>query len=384
MRRALRLASALAALALTAPAAAAPPGQRVVLPGPVPYPTQYPPLEGRTVLPEMFLTPRHRVSSDQRVRTGIDAEGHVVSIRVRQRLVVHGKGDYQLAISAPIESVRAAPGSQSEPGLRTDQVLWAGFSPARKTLAAERTLRREAARYLPLRLRLERLGDRVVLTVTNVTATPVSVYTGKARLPELARLLDDTRRAALAGARLTGTYVTFSGPPIARTEPAQIEGPLHVEGELRLRGQPAVAFERTLGDDRPLSFRVEARGKGAPRVHVVATPVAVVRELRPPGASSWAAAIRRRAIPAEELLDRLMVTRLRIVRADQFQSFLADPDSEGRSRSVYEFETVAARSRPPVRPSPSEGGGAGALLVALAALGSVGLAAGGLVLWAHS
>ena len=92
-------------------------------------------------------------------------------IRVRQRLLVRGKGDYQLAIGGPIDDALPAPGSQSTPGLRTDQLLWAGFSPGRKVLAADVLLRpRAAAQYLPVRLRLQGEGDRTVLTVKNATA----------------------------------------------------------------------------------------------------------------------------------------------------------------------------------------------------------------------
>jgi hypothetical protein len=375
---------AAAGLALTGTASAAQPPQKFVLPGPVPYATAVPPLAGKTALPQIYIAPRLRVSSDQRVVVGVDAEGRPAAVRVRQRLVVHGKGDYQLAIGGPIEDVAAAPDSESEPGLRADQLLWAGFSPQRKVLSADVTLRAaDAVKYLPLRLRLERAGDRVVLTVTNTTATPQAVYAGKARAPELAGLLDDTRRAALAGVRLTGAYATFfSQPRIGRNAP--IEAPLRVEGELRLPGAEPVAFARTLGDGSPLRFQVEARGGGTPKLELEARPVPVLRQLHPPGAPTWRAALRRRKLPADELLERLMETRLRLVRADQFQTFLADPDADGRARAVYEFRTAAVRAAKPRAAVDDGGGGTSALLVVLAVAGSLALAAGGVVLWAHS
>src|SRR5207253_7312200 len=97
------------------------------------------------------------VASTERVRVGIDPDGRPVAVRVRQRLVVAGKGDYQLAVGAPIVDVSRGPGSQSEPGFRVDQILWAGFSPGRKVLAADVRLRAApAARYLPLRVHLQR------------------------------------------------------------------------------------------------------------------------------------------------------------------------------------------------------------------------------------
>ena len=376
---------AAAGLALAGTASAAQPPQKFVLPGPVPYATAVPPLAGRTALPQIYIAPRLHVSSDQRVVVGVDAEGRPAAVRVRQRLVVHGKGDYQLAIGGPIEDVAVAPGSESEPGLRADQLLWAGFSPQRKVLSADVTLRAaDAVKYLPLRLRLERAGDRVVLTVINATVTPQAVYAGKARAPELARLLDDTRRAALAGVRLTGAYATFFSQPRIRAN-VLIEAPLRVEGELRLPEAEPVVFARTLGDGSPLRFQVEARGGGKPKLELEARPVPVLRQLRPPGGHTWRAALRRRKLPADELLARLMETRLRLVRADQFQTFLADPDADGRTRAVYEFRTVAARApRAALGDEPDGGGGGNALLVALVVVGSVALAGGGLVLWAHS
>ena len=385
MRRAPIYAAGVAALSLAGSAGAAQPPQKVVLPGPVPYATSVPPLAGNTALPQIYLAPLVHVSSDQRVLVGVDGRGQPVAVRVRQRLVVQGKGDYQVAIGGPIEDVRAAPGSESEPGLRVDQLLWAGFSPRRKVLAADVRLRTApAAEFLPLRVRLKRAGDRVVLTLTNVTAAPQPVYAGRARPTELGRLLDDTRRAALAGVRLTGAYATFLGQPRVELN-VPIEAPLHVEGRLRLSGGHPVAFRRTLGDGLPLSFRVEARGDGKPSLELEVRPAPALRELRPPGARTWRTAIRRRKLPAPELLERLWKSRLRLVRADQFQAFLADPDADGRTRALYEYRTVAARA---ARPTPVKdgagGGGSSALLVALVVVGSVAVVGGGLVLWAHS
>jgi hypothetical protein len=385
-RRTLLVPAASAALALAVPGAlaAGPRHQQVVLPGPVPYPTPIPPLVGRTALPQLYIAPRLTISSAQLVFVGVGPEGRPARIHVRQRLVVHGKGDYQLAIGGPITNVRPAPGTQSSPGLRSDQVLWAGFSPGRKALAADVSLRAgDAAKYLPLRLRLERKGDRAVLTVTNATTTTQPLYIGTARVPELARLLDDTRRASLAGLRLKGTFATFIGEVRTLKPPTRISAPLRVQGRLSLPGQAPVTFDRILGDGRPLSFQVEAHGPGAPHVHVEARPASVVRLLQPPGAATWRAAAARRPLDAEKLVRLLMTSRLQLVRSDQFQSFLADPDADGLSRSVYRYETVALTHRAATVPSDS-GGGSDALLVVLAVVGSVLLAGCGLVAWAHS
>jgi hypothetical protein len=387
MSRRARFVLAFAALGLALPGAAASERrQQVVLPGPVPYPTPVPPLVGKTALPQLYIAPALHIGSDEHVLVGVGPDGRPARVRVRQRLLIRGQGDYQLAISGPIDDVRPAPGTQSSPGLRSDQLLWAGFSPGRKVLAADAFLRaRDAAPYLPVRLRLERLGDRAVLTVTNTTVVPQQVYTGKVALPELGRLLDDTRRASLAGVRLKGTFANFSGEVRTLPKPVKIAAPLRVQGRLELPGQAPVTFDRTLGDGRPLSFQVEARGQGVPKIHLQARPAPVVEDLRPPGASTWVAALSRKAPPVAEVVHRLMTTRMELVRADQFQSFLADPDSDGRARSVYEYETVAVKPhREAAAAAPQDDGGTDALLIAVAVIGSVALLGGGVVAWAHS
>jgi hypothetical protein len=225
----------------------------------------------------------------------------------------------------------------------------------------------------------------VVLTVTNTTATPQAIYAGKTRAPEVARLLDDTRRAALAGVRLTGAYATvFTQAHIRRT--VSIEAPLRVEGELRAGSGEPVRFAGTLGDGQPLALEAHASGDGTPRVKLTATPVFVEQLLRPPGgAPTWTAALKRRSLPAPFLLERLLQSRMRLVRADQYRAFLANPDADGRNRSVYAYETAKAppRSAAPA-PARDEDDGTGALVLLLAIGGAVVAAGAGLVAWAHS
>ncbi len=378
------LAVAVLALAIVG-VAAAQRAQQVVLPGPVPYPTDSPPLVGRGVLPSVFIAPGLHIASAERVRVGIDGTGRPAEIHVRQRLTVAGKGDYQVAVGGPIVDVQRGAGSESEPGFRKDQVLWAGFSPRRKRLVADIALGiPPAAPYLPLRVHLQRAGDVVSLRIVNATVTPVMSYQGVVRAPEMAKLLDATRRSSLAGQRVEAAFANFFGDVHVPRRPIRIEAPFRVEGELRLPGREPVAFDRVLGDGRPLSFEIHATGGGAPTVHLEAAPAPVVSMLRPPGAPTWAAAIRRRTIPPADLLSRLIGARFRLVRADQYQTFLADPDSDGRSRATYEYETVAARAPRHVAVPVKDGNGSDALLVALLIVGSLVVVGGGLVVWAHS
>jgi hypothetical protein len=109
-----------------------------------------------------------------------------------------------------------------------------------------------------------------------------------------------------------------------------------------------------------------------------------VRGLTPPGgASSWREAVARSRQPAGALLERLIGVRMALVRADQYQSFLSNPDQLGRNRTVYVYATAAAAAE---RASGSSGSSSrGGLLVALLAVGGSLLAAGAaLVAWAHS
>jgi hypothetical protein len=372
-------------LAVAARAAAQP--QQVVLPGPVPYPTVSPPLSTYTPTPVNPTRYVFHIASTQRVRVGVGEEGQPTAVRVLQRLDVSGKGDYQFGIPGPISDVQAAPDTDSQPGLRVNQLLWVGFSPGRKVLAADVTLRpRQAAPYLPVRLELKRESGGATLAVTNATGTPVLEYAGVVRPPEIARLLDETRRAAQAGARVAPAHATFYSLVRERRPQPVIEAPVHVEGELRLPGGNPVRFSRTLGDGGPLSLRVHATGSGPPQVALSAVPVPVDRLLRPPGGATWRATVARRPLPGPLLLRRLLDTRNMLVRADQYHTFLQNPDADGRNRIVYEYSSAAPAPRAAApAPKSSSGSGAGGVLVVLLAVGASLLVAGAaIVAWAHS
>jgi hypothetical protein len=209
-------------------------------------------------------------------------------------------------------------------------------------------------------------------------------YTGVVRSAEMAKLLDATRRSSLAGERVKAAFATFIGLVHTPQQPVSIEAPLRIKGKLQLPGGSPVSFSRVLGDGQPLTFTVHANGSGAPRVRLRASPVPVVKLLTPPGAKTWKEAARRRRLDPAELLRRLLGTRQRLVRADQYQTFLADPDADGRSRAVYEYQTVAAQRSKPVATPARGNGGSDALLIMLLILGSLVVAGGGLVVWAHS
>jgi uncharacterized protein HemX len=93
--------------------------------------------------------------------------------------------------------------------------------------------------------------------------------------------------------------------------------------------------------------------------------------------------VRRRAIPANVLLRRLIDTRMQLVRSDQYEAFLSNPDPQGTNHTVYVYESAAA-PRPKAASTPEPKSGAGGLVLVLAIAGSVLGAGAVLVLWAHS
>jgi hypothetical protein len=339
-----------------------------------------PPLRGQIVLQETRL-PFKGVLSAQRVLVGIDNTGSPVSVNVVQRLTLNGLGDYTFAVPGPVKDVAAAAGSASEPGLRTGAILWSGFSPGHKTLAARATLRLMAALpVLPLRLTLARNGDALTLRVENASDAPAALLVGPSFAAETAAALDQTRRTARLRPALNEVYVNVPGQP--RAKEARIMATLRVTGELRFPGGRRVPLDFVLGDGGRQRFALRVvDSSGVPRVRLVVRPAVPSNLLTPPGGSkTWVEAVRRgRADPAG-LLEVASRARLAIARAIDYESFLVNPDPRGTSSAVYVYETAPKAA--PVTQRQQHHDRSGWTTVATAALLILG--AGGLVvLWAH-
>ena len=173
MRR-LLVAGAVAA-ALWAPAAgAAPP---VSLPWPPEVLPRTPPLapetSGALPLPPRFV---RGLDNRERVVVGIDEDGKPHSVRVLQTIVLKRLGDYVLTVPAPVLSVTPGPGTESQPGRRENQILWEGFSPGRRVLAAWADLRlAESVAGLPVEVKVE----PGAVTVRNATGVTVPSFTAE-------------------------------------------------------------------------------------------------------------------------------------------------------------------------------------------------------------
>jgi hypothetical protein len=342
--------------------------------------TPGPPLVGTTSPPAETRVPSG-TTSVQRVLVGVDGTGKPVSVAVVQRLRLTRLGDYSFVVPGPIEAVEGAAGSDSEPGLRRDAVIWAGFSPGKKTLGARITLRpAPAARLLPLRLTLTRSGDALLVRGENVTGAPGPVLVGQTDPAAAAAALDATRRDLPLGSAAPDLFIEVPRTPSLRTQ--RIYAPLEVRGEVAGR-----RFVRRLGDGAPLSF--ELRVPNAPRnarLRLVVTPSDPERTLTPPGgAPTWVEALRRGRVRAARLLARLSRARLTVARSVQYRTYLSNPDPRGRGTATYLYATAgrkAASAPAPQAGGTSRGRSWGAL--ALAAAVAVVAAGGLVVLWSHS
>jgi hypothetical protein len=325
--------------------------------------TPGPPLTAANVSGEVLYPPG--MTSDQKVLVGIDAAGKPVSLHVVQRLELPKLGDYSFTVPGPISDVEAAPGSDSQPGLRRDAILWSGFSAGKKTLAARATLRPgAAASRLPLRVSIARDGDTLVVRGENVAVARAPVLVGPLSLREAAKALRQTRRYLALGAAAPDIYATVRATPLSRSE--RIIAPLDVQGQVG-----SERFHYVLGDGRPLRFeRRVAHARKDAKVRLVVTPVPPQRLLQ------------TRPRNVERALSLVARARLTVARELQFHNFLANPNPTGRSTAAYVYETAKASAAPkPVTPSDDSGSSWPTLLaVALAILGAGTL----VVLWANS
>ena len=399
-------------------AAAAQPPPYAQLPSPLQRLTASPPLIGQGAFPPGVIP--GNLTSRQRVLVEVDAAGAPAEIRVEQRLTIGGKGDYQFVVPGPIEDVVAASGTESQPGLRKSGIVWQGFSPGRKVLAALATLRlRDSAPHLPLRISLAtkvagretRPGGAATgpleleLRLENRTTASANVVTAEAEPAPTAAALDTLRSQLARREAPTVTAVPIRGRTgVARRH---VAAPLVVAGEIafprgrvdsrrasgenvRVRFRTNRAFfSAVLGGGRPLRAVVRLRGDAfrvsAPRLEFRAD--AVVRDVLRPPARTWREAVRRRlpAARGRRLLAAATRALLQVARVVQYDTYLANPAGAAVplvDDAEYVFVTAPARA---VQPGTADRGGGGASILAVV-LGAAGLVLGSaalVTLWAH-
>jgi hypothetical protein len=280
-----------------------------------------------------------------RVDVSVDASGSPFAVAATQRLAVRVKGDYLFTIGAPVEDVEAAPGSASTPGFRTGAIVWAGFDPGRRLLAARAILDpRTVAPLLPLRI----VVSAARTTLVNATRVTVGAFGASAVPGSVVRALRKLRRGTAAGAQV-------NGPPV----PVRVA----VVAPLRITG--------TIGAHRVslvLTGRTTIAASGA--VHLVVTPLRPAVPTRLPSGG-------------RQLFGLASRLALATARAGQYERFLANPDPQGRSETTFAYRTarrpvVAAPAVVVVRHRRSW------VETTLVAIALVALAAAALAAWARS
>jgi hypothetical protein len=413
-RRSVSLAAALAALVCAAEAAA----QQTEIVG-LPYALSLlppsPPFATTTLVQgEQELRLPGHASMSQRISVDVAPDGRPRRVHAAHRIRLTGLGDYVFAVPAPVEDIVPGPGSESQPGLRSEQIVWQGFSPRRKLLAAVATLRpRAAARLLPARLTLStRVGGKelepgrrrsgrldLTLELRNTTLARVTTYKAAAEPISAARALDALRDAETRGVPTPSRVVALVGRVLPKTE--SVTAPFRVAGAIRfpagsvsittasgavVRGSVA-RFGGVFGGEQPSALQVSltgtARQAGPPVVSVVVTPLTRDPAVQPP-ASSWVEAVRRRRtrLSGRALLARAIALDLSYTRARQYDTFLRPPDPTTRNRTTYVFRVVAARPVA-VAPAAEPASGGGVLLPILLGLGGAVALVGAVVAWAH-
>jgi hypothetical protein len=363
----------LAAACLAGAAVAAAP---IVLPSPIALAQPPPPLATGAVAPvgsENELRFPGRIENTERVVVGLRENGSAGTVDVTQRLTLPAVGDYSFVIPAPVLSVEGAEGTQSEPGQRNSGIVWQGFSPGRRVLAARASLEPPAAeRGLPLAVKIARHGDTNTVRLDDIARRKVRVTRGSAPVAALRRLVREVD-LALRGDRLllSRTLQVNGSPDGAGSVVADL--PLRVRGTITPPGKVPMPVSFVLGNGQPLTRTLTVPGSGTPKVSLQVESLAP-RELLPSAAELAAAK------------DPLRLTELglaRVALANQYAQYLASPDQLGTNRTSYAFRSAAPRGEPPTL-QPAEGGESDTVAIVLAAvLGAAAL--GGLaVLWAHS
>ena len=345
--------------------------------------------------------------NDELVRVEVSGDGRVTRVSDEQRIQITGTGNYFLREAGPARAAVALGGDV--PVLSFGDVLWQGFSPGSRQLAARLELDPELeASHLPLAVSLSfAAGPRrgtvgpdgqlpgpgvLTLRLDNTTGQQVSLPTGagadaRQLAPALDRLLAEARSGA--GGRLPTTRTGI--PPQLRvsgsaTRQATQLMPLRLRGTLRVTGQGSpgpvdVARIDTLlqGSAR---FTLAARRPGKVALELTATPALDPGGLRPPrGLASWSAwaasdppAAERRAA-----LDALVQAAATGSRASAYSPYLGS-QLETRGRTVFRYVLATSRPAPaePARLTPRPGAIGLAILAALALLGS------GVALWRRS
>lgn len=322
------------------------------------------------------------VVNDEVVRVGLAGDGGVRAVTLEQRLRLTGTGDYAIRERGPAREATSL-GEDPAPVTRRGAVVWQGFSPGSRNLAARLVLDPliEAV-HLPLTVTATFTGadgqtrplddggavpgpGTVAVTVTNATQQPAELPTGSdAPAAALAGPLDLALQVARrpSAARLP---TTDTGLPrrLTVTDAARVAGtqatPFRLTGSLTLRGTtgtvtgPATTpladgarFAGVLGGAQAVTFTAVVAGPGSVVLDLTGVGALDPRLLAPPrGLASW----RAWAASSPPLAERQQALALLVevaaagARASSYSPYLgADLIGSGSTTFRYGFAPPAA------------------------------------------
>jgi hypothetical protein len=317
------------------------------------------------------------LANTEAVRVGVAQDGTPVSIVVVQRMSIRGLGDFRFVVPAPATDVGPAAGSQSLPGLRQAGIVWQGFSPGKRLLAAIVRLKPAAAGAgLPLRLTITRAHGFTRVRLENHTAKQFAVTMGSAPLPTLQAALRRIRRGLGrqfgAGRPVALPSEQIQGRPTVQRI-LRFDVPLQVTGTVAIAGGLTAHVDTTLGGDDPGVRIVTVRGDGRATIRLNA---AFARDRRTylPTAAALAS--------AHDPLLALQTGLGHAAVALQYQQYLASPRPADASTTTYRYATARAAVARGLTPASGDDG-TSALLIALLVVGGLAALGGLTVLWAH-
>ena len=317
------------------------------------------------------------VVNDEVVRVGLGADGSVRQVVADQRLRLTGEGDYAIRERGPARSATSLTG-EPPPVTRRGAVVWQGFSPGHRDLAARLTLdpQIEATR-LPLTVSVTFNGSqglqpggripgagRVTVTIRNVSGQPQVLPTAQDVSAQLvAKALDRLRTRTPSAARLPaiGTGFPATVPLTGKALVSSTQAvPYFLQGALTISGTagkvigPATTatadgatLRGTLGGSLPgnagasVSFTADVAGPGVLQLDLRAVAALNLRELAPPRSfpswAAWAAS----GPPRQErkrALDLVVAVAATGARASSYNPYLgADLQGSGSTEFRYSF-----------------------------------------------
>jgi hypothetical protein len=323
------------------------------------------------------------VVNDEVIRVGLGGDGTVRQVLADQRLRLTGEGDYAIRERGPARSATSLTG-EPPPVTRRGAVVWQGFSPGSRELAARLTLDPQIEETrLPLTVSVtfngsQHLGPggripgpgRVTVTIRNTSGQPQVLPTAEDVSAALvSKALDRLRARTPSAARLptTGTGFPATVPVTGKALVSSTQSvPYFLQGSLTFTGTtgrvtgPATTptadgatLRGTLGGSLPtnsdasVSFIADVSGPGLLKLDLTAVAALNPAELAAPKPfaswAAWAAA----GPPQDErrkALDLVVAVAATGARASSYSPYLG-ADLLGSGSTEFRWSFAAATER---------------------------------------